>query len=107
MSLFVIKGLMDEHWRPIFEMCAPCSRQVEYDFIIKLENLDLEQKYFVEKIEISKNIRDSLKIGFQYLYILTQNVRECSSQSSLSCPIFNLSSKIILGKQKFRQQLHH
>ena len=66
LSLFVISltGLMDEHWRPIFEMCAPCSRQVEYNFIIKLENLALEQKYFVEKIEISKNIRDSFKIGY-------------------------------------------
>ena len=64
-SLFVISltGLMDEHWRPMFEMCALCSPQIEYDFIIKLENLDLEQKYFVEKIEISKNIRDRLKIG--------------------------------------------
>ena len=38
-SLFVISltGLMDEHWRPMFEMCALCSPQIEYDFIIKLE----------------------------------------------------------------------
>ena len=30
---------------------------VEYDFIIKLENLDVEQKYFVENIEISKQYK--------------------------------------------------
>merc|ERR1719322_1184677 len=78
---------MDEPivWRPIFEMCAPCSRQVEYDFFIKLENLALEQKYFVEKIEISKNIRpfwenknsannySTSEIRDQYYNMLTEN----------------------------------
>ena len=90
-SLFVISltGLMDEHWRPMFEMCALCSPQIEYDFIIKLENLDLEQKYFVEKIEISKNIRDKLKIGcrefsvsicLKILYTFTINGLSSNSQ---------------------------
>ena len=76
---------MDEHWRPIFEMCSPCSRIVEYDFIIKLENLDLEQKYFVEKIEISKNIRDMSKIGYSVFI-----VQICLGQLTIIFVVFNL-----------------
>ena len=38
---------MDEHWMPMSEMCSVCSPEIEYDFIIKFENLAEEERYLI------------------------------------------------------------
>ena len=42
---------MDEHWMPMSEMCSVCSPEIEYDFIIKFENLAEEERYFIQVTE--------------------------------------------------------
>ena len=37
---------------PVSEMCSLCSPEIEYDFIIKFENLAEEEKYFIERLEL-------------------------------------------------------
>ena len=36
---------MDDHWRPIYTMCSVCQENLQYDVIIKFENLDTEERY--------------------------------------------------------------
>ena len=47
---------MDEHWMPISEMCSVCSPEISYDFVIKFENLEKEEKYFLERLELDKTV---------------------------------------------------
>ena len=49
--LLKLAGLMDEHWMPMSEMCSVCSPEIEYDFIIKFENLAEEERYFIQVTE--------------------------------------------------------
>ena len=48
------QNLMDEHWSPIFDSCSLCS--VEYDFVLKFENLSLEQFYMTKALGIAKKL---------------------------------------------------
>ena len=47
---------MDEHWMPVSEMCSMCSPEIEYDFIIKFEKLAVEEKYFIERLELDNTV---------------------------------------------------
>lgn len=38
-------GLMDDHWRPASEQCSLCH--VEYDFILRAEDLDEEEAFMI------------------------------------------------------------
>ncbi|XP_066959686.1 carbohydrate sulfotransferase 11-like [Macrobrachium rosenbergii] len=42
------KFLVNMHWRPVWLTCAPC--QVPYDYIAKMESLDLEQEYIIRQM---------------------------------------------------------
>ncbi|GAB0087834.1 Carbohydrate sulfotransferase [Sergentomyia squamirostris] len=42
---------LDNHWKPIMELCTPC--QVRFDIIAKFETLDVDQIYIIEKANIS------------------------------------------------------
>lgn len=50
----VTTGLMDEHWMPAHQLCSLCSQAIQYDFVIKYENLKMEQQYFGERLKIDK-----------------------------------------------------
>ena len=41
---------------PISEMCSVCSPEISYDFVIKFENLEKEEKYFLERLELDKTV---------------------------------------------------
>ena len=47
-------GLMDEHWMPASDLCSLCSPSIKYDFVVKFENLDQEEKYLTERLGIDK-----------------------------------------------------
>jgi hypothetical protein len=34
---------MDDHWRPIYSLCSVCEENLQYDVIIKFENLSKEE----------------------------------------------------------------
>ncbi|XP_068224919.1 carbohydrate sulfotransferase 12-like, partial [Palaemon carinicauda] len=40
--------IVNMHWRPVWLTCAPC--QISYDFIAKVETLDLEQEYIIRQM---------------------------------------------------------
>ncbi|PSN31589.1 hypothetical protein C0J52_26828 [Blattella germanica] len=42
----------DEHWRPYYVECAPC--ELDYQFILKMEELNEEQTYFVTKFNLQE-----------------------------------------------------
>ncbi len=47
-------GTNNEHWRPTNKLCSLCSKPVDFDIIIKFENLEQEERYsfFVATIKI-------------------------------------------------------
>ena len=47
-------GLMDEHWKPIIDLCSACAHGMQFDFVIKFENLAEEERYMIERLEIAK-----------------------------------------------------
>jgi hypothetical protein len=42
-GIYYKDGLMDDHWRPIYSMCSVCEKNLQYDIIIKFENLEKEE----------------------------------------------------------------
>ena len=46
-------GLMDEHWKPVIDLCSVCAKKLQFDFIIKFENLAAEEKYLTERLNIA------------------------------------------------------
>ncbi len=75
---------MDEHWMPVSEMCSMCSPEIEYDFIIKFENLAEEEKYFIERLELENTVlvrwenrnsgaRSTGEVRDTYYNMLTEN----------------------------------
>ena len=51
-------GLMDEHWKPILDLCSMCAEGMEFDFIIKFEFLSEEERYLVERLGISSVVKE-------------------------------------------------
>ncbi|CAG0899240.1 unnamed protein product [Darwinula stevensoni] len=49
------RGDMDMHWMPYYQFCTPC--QVHVNMILKIENLEREQRYLFEKIGASDLVR--------------------------------------------------
>ena len=48
---------MDEHWTPIMESCSVCAENMRYDFIIKYENLAMEERYLVRRLGVENLIK--------------------------------------------------
>ena len=51
-------GLMDEHWKPVIDMCSVCAKGMQFDFIIKFENLAAEEKYLTERLNIADLVKE-------------------------------------------------
>ena len=49
-------GTMDEHWVPISESCSVCSGDIKYDFVIKYEELEVEERYLVKRLGLESLI---------------------------------------------------
>ena len=47
---------MDEHWKPAIHYCSFCM--INYDFVIKFENLNFESQAFLQKIQLNQYIYD-------------------------------------------------
>ena len=47
---------MDEHWKPAIHYCSLCM--LNYDFVIKFENLNIESQAFLQKSELNQYIYD-------------------------------------------------
>ena len=47
---------MDEHWKPAIHYCSLCM--LNYDFVIKFENLNFESQAFLQKIQLNQYIYD-------------------------------------------------
>ena len=47
---------MDEHWKPAIHYCSFCM--INYDFVIKFENLNFESQAFLQKIQLNHYIYD-------------------------------------------------
>ena len=47
---------MDEHWKPAIHYCSYCM--INYDFVIKFENLNFESQAFLQKIQLNQYIYD-------------------------------------------------
>ena len=45
----------DEHWRPASDFCSVCA--IPYNYILHFENLEREEKYFVEELGASDSIK--------------------------------------------------
>ena len=54
---------MDDHWRPISDLCSLCSKGLNYNVIIKYENMAAEEReiifFFNFKTNISRKKRKS------------------------------------------------
>ena len=80
-------GLMDEHWMPISEMCSVCSPEISYDFVIKFENLEKEEKYFLERLELDKTVLKQWENKNEAVNFSTSEVTITENQSKN--PMFN------------------
>ena len=47
---------MDEHWKPAIHYCSFCM--INYDFVIKFENLNFESQAFLQKSKLNQYIYD-------------------------------------------------
>lgn len=45
---------MNEHWMPIYEICQPCV--IPYDFVGSFEDLDLDMKTLLHKLNVSRSV---------------------------------------------------
>lgn len=50
----------DEHWRPYYIECDPCG--IEYDYILKLDNLHIEEKYLFKVLNVSRTIKNNKNV---------------------------------------------
>ena len=50
MACLVSAGLMDEHWMPIHELCSVCAKEMDYDFVVKFEQLAEEERYLLNRL---------------------------------------------------------
>ena len=50
------QSAMDEHWKPTMHYCSLCM--LNYDFVIKFENLNVESRAFLEISELHQYIND-------------------------------------------------
>ena len=78
---------MDEHWMPISEMCSVCSPEISYDFVIKFENLEKEEKYFLERLELDKTVLKQWENKNEAVNFSTSEVTITKNQSKN--PMFN------------------
>ena len=49
-ACLVSAGLMDEHWMPIHELCSVCAVEMDYDFVVKFEQLAAEERYLLNRL---------------------------------------------------------
>ena len=38
-------GIVDEHWKPVLNLCSMCAQGLDFDFVIKFEHLAEEEHY--------------------------------------------------------------
>ena len=50
-------GLMDEHWKPVLQLCSACAEGMEFDFVIKFEHLAEEERYLTERLGIATVVK--------------------------------------------------
>merc|ERR1712016_4216 len=53
-------GKVNVHWRKYEDLCQPCS--VHYDFILKLETVDVDLPQFLVKIKADRTLIDNLEV---------------------------------------------
>ena len=51
------KHSYDEHWKPASLYCSVCNSLMEYQYILKFENLLQEEAFFAEAISAEEVIR--------------------------------------------------
>ena len=44
---------MDEHWMPIHELCSVCAKEMDYDFVVKFEQLAAEERYLLNRLVLT------------------------------------------------------
>ena len=49
---------MDEHWKPIRFYCSMCY--LNYDYVIKFENLNIESQTFLEESKLKEFVSDDV-----------------------------------------------
>ena len=52
-ACLVSAGLMDEHWMPIHELCSVCAEEMDYDFVVKFEQLAAEERYLLNRLVLT------------------------------------------------------
>ena len=52
-ACLVSAGLMDEHWMPIHELCSVCAKEMDYDFVVKFEQLAAEERYLLNRLVLT------------------------------------------------------
>ena len=52
------QSAMDEHWKPTMHYCSMCM--LNYDFVIKFENLNIESQAFLEISDLKNYVHDKI-----------------------------------------------
>ena len=71
---------MDEHWKPTMHYCSMCG--LNYDFVIKFENLNFESQAFLQKIQLNQYIYDE---NVWNRHVNTNKPDEMSRYNSKKC----------------------
>ncbi|KAL0278156.1 UNVERIFIED_CONTAM: hypothetical protein PYX00_000059 [Menopon gallinae] len=58
-DLYKNNGTFDMHWTPITNFCTPC--QIRFDIIMKVETLQADQNYLIQKTNLQKWIKPEWK----------------------------------------------
>ena len=77
---------MDEHWKPAIHYCSLCM--LNYDFVIKFENLNIESQAFLQKSELNQYIYDENVLD---RHVNTNKPEEMSRYSLKKILILNIT----------------
>ncbi|CAG5120710.1 unnamed protein product [Candidula unifasciata] len=62
---------MNEHWEKYYKLCHPCW--IQYDFIGKLETLEEDSQYILEKNSLSEKVKVPSRLDSKYTYKKTNS----------------------------------
>lgn len=93
---------INEHWRPIFKMCLPCT--IDYNFIVKYEHLIEDAEMVLDMLKathiefpMTRGSRTNKKLNSYFEQLSLQEIKKLYQFYQLDFRLFGYNLENILG----------